>query len=111
MHSCGSVTRLIPRFIEDGLDGLDPLETKASNMDLIELKREFGDQLTLIGGIDVRAMADPDPSVIEEEIRRKITFAKRGGGYIYASDHSVPANVSLDQYRRVMELVHEYGRY
>ena len=110
MHSCGSVARLIPRFIEDGLDGLDPLETKATSMDLNELKRAYGSRLTLIGGIDVRAMADPDPSVIEEEIRRKITFAKRGGGYIYASDHSVPANVSLDQYRRVMGLVHEYGR-
>ena len=111
MHSCGSVVKLIPRLIEDGLDGLDPLETKAKNMGLVELKKEFGDQLCLVGGIDVRPMADPDPSAIEEEIRRKIPFVKRGGGYVYASDHSVPNNVSLDQYKRVMELVHEYGRY
>jgi uroporphyrinogen decarboxylase len=111
MHSCGSVVKLIPRFIEDGLAGLDPLETKAANMDLVELKKEFGDRLTLIGGIDVRAMADPDPSVIEEEIKRKLTFVKRGGGYIYASDHSVPNNVSLKQYERVIELVHKYGGY
>ena len=34
-----------------------------------------------------------------------------GGGYIYHSDHSVPDNVSLDQYCRVMELVAERGSY
>jgi len=110
LHSCGCVRELIPRFIQDGLTCLQPLETKAG-MDLIELKREFGDRLAFMGGIDVRAMADPDPSVIEEEIRTKIPFAKMGGGYIYHSDHSVPNNVSFERYCRVLELVREYGAY
>ena len=80
-------------------------------MDLIELKRDFGDKLAFMGGIDVRAMADPDPTVIEEEIKTKILSAKKGGGYIYHSDHSVPNNVSFEQYLRVLQLVKEYGAY
>lgn len=110
LHSCGCVKELIPRFIEDGLDCLEPLEVKAG-MDLVELKQAFGTQIAFMGGIDVRAMADPDPAVIENEIRTKIPIAKQGGGYIYHSDHSVPDNVSFDQYRRVLELVEQYGRY
>jgi len=110
LHSCGCVKELIPRFIEDGLTCLQPLEVKAG-MDVIELKREFGDELAFMGGIDVRAMADPDPSVIEEEIKTKIPSAKIGGGYIYHSDHSVPGNVSFEQYRRVLQLAREYGAY
>ena len=110
LHSCGRVLDLIPRFIEDGLACLQPVETKAG-MDLVELKREFGDRMAFMGGIDVRAMADPDPSVIEEEIKSKIPLAKRGGGYIYHSDHSVPNNVSFQRYCRVLELVREYGVY
>jgi uroporphyrinogen decarboxylase len=110
LHSCGCVRDLIPRFIEDGLTCLQPLEVKAG-MDLIALKREFGDQLAFMGGIDVRAMADADPAVIEEEIATKISYAKVGGGYVYHSDHSVPNNVSLDRYRRVLELVRKYGAY
>jgi uroporphyrinogen decarboxylase len=110
LHSCGNVKELIPFFVEDGLDCLQPLEVKAG-MDLLALKREFGDKLALMGGIDVRAMADPDPTVIEKEIKTKIPAAKEGGGYIYHSDHSVPNNVSLEQYRRVMDLVREYGTY
>jgi len=110
LHSCGNVKELIPYFIEDGLDCLQPLEVKAG-MDLLELKREFGDKLAFMGGIDVRAMADPDPSVVEKEIHTKIPDAKKGGGYIYHSDHSVPNDVSLEQYRRVIELVEKYGAY
>ncbi len=110
LHSCGCVRDLVPRFIEDGLTCLQPLEVKAG-MDLIALKREYGDRLAFMGGIDVRAMADSDPRVIEEEIKTKVSFAKKGGGYLYHSDHSVPNNVSLAQYRRVLELVHKYGAY
>ncbi len=110
LHSCGCVRELIPRFIEDGLDCLQPLEQKAG-MDLLELKQEFGDELAFMGGIDARAMADADPAVIEGEIRSKIPVAMKGGGYIYHSDHSVPNNVSFSRYERVLELVRELGEY
>jgi uroporphyrinogen decarboxylase len=109
-HTDGDVRPLIPAFIEAGFDCLQPCEVKAG-MDLVELKRDFGDRLAFMGGIDVRAMAHPDPSVIEQEIARKIPVAKRGGGYIYHSDHSVPDSVSWAQYQRVMELVAHYGRF
>ncbi len=110
LHSDGRVKALIPQFLEAGVNVLNPIETKAG-MDLIELKREYGKDLAFMGGIDVRAMADPDPRVIEEEIKRKFAVAMVGGGYIYHSDHSVPDNVSLAQYRRVLELARQYGVY
>jgi len=82
-----------------------------AGMDLVALKKQYGDRFSFMGGIDVRAMADPDPAVIEAEIAAKIPVAKEGGGYIYHSDHSVPSNVSFAQYQRVMALVREYGTY
>lgn len=110
LHSCGCVKELIPTLIDVGLDCLQPLEVKAG-MDLVELKQEFGDKLAFMGGIDVKAMANPDPKVIEDEIARKFAVAKKGGGYIYHSDHSVPNNISFAQYKHVMELVKKYGKY
>ena len=110
LHSCGGVKEVIPDLIDAGLDCLQPLEVKAG-MDLIELKREYGDRLAFMGGIDVRAMAAADPDLIEQEISSKIPVAKEGGGYIYHSDHSVPSNVSFEQYKRVIELVKKYGQY
>ena len=101
---------LIPDLISIGLDCLQPLEVKAG-MDLIELKKDYGDKLSFMGGIDVRVMATGDFSLIEEEIGKKITFAKKDGGYIYHSDHSVPKNVSFEAYKFVIECVKKYGKY
>lgn len=110
LHSCGNVTALVPDLIEAGFDCLQPLEVKAG-MDLVGLKEKFGDRLAFMGGIDVRKMATGDPRLIEEEIATKIGLAKRGGGYIYHSDHSVPDNVSFESYKYVMELVRKHGQY
>jgi len=110
LHSCGCVKDLIPYFIEAGFSCLQPLEVKAG-MDLVQLKKEFGEKLSFMGGIDVRKMNAENPSEIEEEIKEKITFAKCGGGYIYHSDHSVPDDISFEQYCRVIELVLKYGQY
>ena len=110
LHSCGDVRMLLPDLIEAGLDCIQPLEVKAG-MDVVELKKQYGNDLSFMGGIDVRAMADPDPAAIEQEIARKIPAAKIGGGYIYHSDHSIPNNVSFEQYCRVLDLVKKYGEY
>ena len=110
LHSCGYVMEFVPLFIEAGFDCLQPLEVKAGN-DLLELKKQYGDVLAFMGGIDVRMMASPDPEDLLREISTKLPIAKKGGGYIYHSDHSVPDNVSFEAYEKVIELVHYYGKY
>ncbi len=110
LHSCGNVRPLVPDLIAAGIDCLNPLEVKAG-MDLVELKREFGQDLAFMGGIDVRAMNDSEPGAIEREIAAKIPVAMKGGGYIYHSDHSIPSDVSFAQYGRVLHLVSEYGQF
>jgi len=110
LHSCGRVKELIPDLIEAGFSCLQPLEVKAG-MDVRELKREYAGKLALMGGIDVRLMSTENPRLIEEEVESKFQVAKKGGGYIYHSDHSIPKDVSFQQYQRVMELVRRHGEY
>ncbi|MBC7187367.1 MAG: hypothetical protein H5U38_10070 [Calditrichaeota bacterium] len=110
LHSCGCVKPLIPDLIKAGFDCLQPLEVKAG-MDLIELKRLYGERLAFMGGIDVRLMALDDLAPLEKEISTKFAVAKSDGAYIYHSDHSVPDDVSFANYCRAMELVEKYGDY
>lgn len=110
LHSDGNVNELIPFFIEAGIDCLQPLEVKA-NMDLVSLKRRFGEKMSFMGGIDTRLYSKKNIKLVEEEIKTKFKIAKRGGGYIYHCDHSIPHNVSLEQYKRVLDYVHKYGVY
>ena len=108
LHSCGRVYELLPELIESGVTCLQPLEVKAG-MDVVALKRQYGDRVAFMGGIDVRAMTADDPRVLEEEVATKVSAAKVGGGYLYHSDHSIPKNVSLAQFQRVLDLVRRYG--
>lgn len=109
-HTDGDIRQLLPHMIEAGVDCVQPLEAKAK-MDVRELKEVYGDRLTFFGNIDVRKMSHRDPAAIEDEIAGKFEVAKVGGGYIYHSDHSVPPDVSFEQYTRVMDLVRKYGTY
>ena len=63
-----------------------------------------------MGGIDVRAMA-LGGEMLEKEVAEKVAFAKKGGGYIFHSDHSVPDDVSFRSYSRVISLAKKYGKF
>jgi len=108
LHSCGNINALVPELVDMGLDALNPLEVKAG-MDPLQLKQTYGDALVLHGGMN--AMLWDDIDRIEEEIRRLLPVLKQGGGYIFQEDHSVPDSVSLDNYRRIVELTKELGAY
>jgi uroporphyrinogen decarboxylase len=108
-HSDGDLRGVLDLLIEAGITCLQPLEAKAG-MDLLELKRRYGRQLTFMGNIDFEAIARGEREA-EEEIRLKVGLGKEGGGYIYHSDHSVPPKVSLEQYRKVLDLVRLHGTY
>ena len=109
LHSDGNLLPLIPGFLDAGFAGLHPLEAKAG-MDIRALRERYGDALVLIGNVDVRKLAG-SRAEIEEEIRTKVTAGMVGGGYIYHSDHSVPSDVSFENYAFAMEMVRKYGSY
>ncbi len=108
LHSCGDIRPLVPELVGMGLDALNPLEVKAG-MDPLALKERHGDRLVLHGGIN--ATLWDRPAAIRAEIERLLPALKRGGGYIFSSDHSVPSSVSLEDFRRIVALAKELGRY
>lgn len=108
LHSCGDVNPFVPELVEIGLDGLNPIEVKAG-MDPVALKKQYGEKLLLHGGIN--AVLWNDLEAMEAEIQKVVPVVKESGGYIFSSDHSVPSNVSLESFRRIVELAKKAGRY
>ncbi len=108
LHSCGDVRPFISDLIEIGVDCLNPLEVKAG-MNPVEIKRRYGDRLALHGGINAVLWDDIDS--IEAEMRRVVPVLKENGGYIFSSDHSVPSSVSLENFRRIVDLAKQLGSY
>ena len=109
LHSDGNVAPLIPHFLEAGFAALHPLEVKAG-LDVRTLKAQYGGRLVLYGNIDVRKLAGTLEEV-EQEVVTKVTAGKKGGGYIFHSDHSVPNDVPFENYAFAIELVKRYGAY
>ena len=110
VHSCGYVEPLVPGLIEAGMDCLQAMEVKAG-MDLVDLKKKYGDRITLFGGLDVRTMVANDRDAIEAELQKKLPIAMEGGGYILHSDHSIPDQVEYETYRFFLERGLELGTY
>lgn len=108
LHSCGDINPFVPELIGMGLDGLNPLEVKAG-VDPVRLKQSCGDKLVLHGGINAVLWDHPDQ--IRAEMERVVPVMKQGGGYIFSSDHSVPSSVSLEDFRGIVELARQLGRY
>ena len=109
LHSDGNIDGLIPDFIEAGFCGFHPLEVKAG-LDMGRLRSKYGNGFVIYGNIDARALAGTGEE-IEREISTKLSVARRCGGYIFHSDHSVPNNVSFENYRLAIELARRYGSY
>ena len=87
---------------------LNPLEIKAG-MDPFKLKSLYGDKLAFHGGVNAQLWDDIDK--VKEEIERIIPAMKEGGGYVFASDHSIPNSVSFQNMKEISELVHRLGKY
>lgn len=109
LHSDGNVGPLIPHFLEAGFAALHPLEAKAG-LDVRDLKQRYRNRLALFGNIDVRRLAS-SPEAAAAEVRLKVEAAKPGGGYLFHSDHSVPSDVPLANYRAALSALEKYGSY
>jgi hypothetical protein len=108
-HGCGNVSRIFEDFIDIGVDAYNPLEAKAG-LDVVELRRTYGHRIGFCGNMDVQVWADAGKEELKREVLRKLNAAK-GGGWIFQSDHSVPSNVSGENYETVVNLVRRYGKY
>ena len=108
LHSCGDIMAIVPDVVATGVDALNPLEVKAG-MDVLKLKKEYGDKLVFRGGIN--AVNWNNTEAILAEINEKVPILKENGGFIFSSDHSIPNSVSLENMRRIMEEIKRVGKY
>ena len=108
LHSCGYIEPLLPDVVATGVEMLNPLEVKAG-MDPYKLKSQYGDKLAFHGGINAQLWDDMD--LVREQMERIIPTMKEGGGYIFASDHSIPNSVSFENMKMIAELAHKLGKY
>jgi hypothetical protein len=98
---------LIPSILKWGFNCLWACEVNIEAMDYRNLRREFGPELRLIGGIDLDALRR-DKEAIRREVEEKVPPLLTDGGYIPMADGRVRADVPFENYvyyRKLLEKV------
>jgi len=110
IHSCGSVYRLIPDFIEAGFDILNPVQTSAAEMDPKQLKELFGERISFWGGgIDTqRTLPFGTPEEVRSEVKERMEIFGKNGGFIFNPIHNVQARVPMENLLALYEAVKDY---
>ena len=95
---------LIPRILKWGFNCLWACEVNIDVMDYRDLRREFGHDLRLIGGIDLDALRC-DKEAIRREIEEKVPPLLADGGYVPLADGRVREDVPFENYVYYRQLV------
>jgi len=112
LHCDGAIRRFIPDLIETGFEILNPIEGHLPGMDPAGLKRDFGEDLTFQGGVDVKqVLSQGTIEDVRREVRLRIEQMGRGGGYILAPAHNFGNDIPLENMLAFFEAGHELGFY
>lgn len=111
LHSCGYTESLLHLIVDVGFDALHPLEVKAGNNPL-RVADGFADKLVFIGGLDARVFESHDREYMKKEVTGMLQGMKRRGGrYVFGSDHSLSTVIDYDDFRYALDIYHENCMY
>ena len=95
LHSCGDLSAILGDLIDIGLDIYQTVQPEIYG--LKEIKAQFGEHLTFWGGISTqRTLPYVTPDEVKKVAREAIKILGKGGGYIAAPTHQVPADVPVE---------------
>jgi uroporphyrinogen decarboxylase len=110
-HSDGAIRPIIPDMIAAGIDVLNPLQWRCKGMDRAGLKRDFGDQVILHGGVDNQQTL-PFGTVddVRREVIENIEILGANGGYILAPCHNIQPVTPPENVVALYDTGYDYGR-
>ena len=107
VDSDGNLDDLIPLWLEANVNFIYPLEV-AADCDAVRYRNQFGKDALLMGNIDKRALRDEcTKRDIENEVMSKVPQLVKGGGFSPMVDHAVPPDVSFENFKYYIDLIHE----
>jgi hypothetical protein len=97
----GNSEPLLPLLLDAGVDAIWPMERAADSQDPLELRKKYSKQLRLWGGVD-KCELSKDKKAIDDHLRTLLPLIEEGG-FIPTVDHTVPPDISLENFCYYME--------
>lgn len=111
LHSCGSIYKLMPDLIEAGYDVINPVQTNCFQMDPVQIKKEFGKDITFWGGgCDTRHVLNHGtPQQVKDDVKRRMEIFAPGGGFVFNTVHNILPDVPPQNVVALFEAVEEFS--
>ncbi|MDY7076202.1 MAG: uroporphyrinogen decarboxylase family protein [Chloroflexota bacterium] len=110
LHSCGKLSQVMDELIEDvGIDAKHSFEDVIQPV--AEAKREYGDRIAVLGGVDVDFLCRSSEDQIRAYTRRIIDDCAPGGGWALGTGNTVTNYIPLQNYLAMLDEGHKYGAY
>ena len=104
LRTFANIRLLIPSLMKWGFNCLWACEVNIEAMDYRALRREFGRELRLIGGIDLDALRK-DKKTIRNEMEGKVLPLLGDGGYVPLADGRIREDISVENYLYYRQLL------
>jgi len=102
LHSCGKVDVLMEDFINYvKIDGKHSFQDEVAP--IIDAKKNWGDRICLLGGIDIDKLARLEPSELRKYIRQIINKCASGGRFAIGAGNSIPSYIPVENYLTMLD--------
>lgn len=110
-HTDGNVMKLLDMIVGCGADAFHSVDPSAG-MVIGDVKRLYGDKLTLFGNIDCGNLLMYGN---REDVRMAVLSCMRhaapGGGFVLASSNTIPSSAKPDNVQAMIDYTRQYGDY
>ena len=112
LHSCGSISSLMPDLIEAGIEIFNPVQTNCANMEPNFLKKEFGADCTFWGGgiETVGTLNTGSILQIKEQVQERMEIFSKGGGFVFNTIHNILPDVPPENIIAMFEAVNDFNK-
>jgi len=102
----GNLSALLPDLIEAGINGFWISNIRDAGMSYSEMRRTYGPDIALIGGIDTTALAQ-DESAIRRAVEDTLPGLLQDGRYLPCLDDRPRSNHPFQQYRYFRQILED----
>ncbi|HDP34945.1 MAG TPA: hypothetical protein ENN29_07535 [Candidatus Hydrogenedentes bacterium] len=99
----GLIDHLVPHWLDGGVNVMFPVEIGAWNADPMALRKRYGKELRIFGGVDKLAL-ERGPAAIDAEITRRMPLMA-AGGFVPLPDHLITPDTPLQNVRYYLERI------
>jgi uroporphyrinogen decarboxylase len=111
IHSCGSISLLMPDLINAGIEIFNPVQTNSAGMEPRFLKKEFGKDCTFWGGgiETVGTLNGTDLGKIRSQVLERMEILGEGGGFVFNTVHNILPDVPPENVIAMYNAVKEFN--